>query len=339
MSEYVEEGAELEIAGSLADVFREGTKIVTARGTEDGLVLRIDGRADWPEITADIEAFLGQRRKFFEGGEVSIEWLDRLPTKEQGQELEDLLKRQYGITIVGRRRRELSPREAKAKGLTAVPADTEKKKIPVTIPLFNVAEQGSSKQGSKKPGKQERTQEHLGAVTLDKRTGGAGSGSSREDAFVAETVAAFSDSSLSSPDAHKKYMDRMERILGEDIFYEDDANAKVIFGTLRSGQRIETPFSLIVVGDVNPGADLIAGGDIIIFGSLRGTAHASAYDDESPDRVIIAFNMQPIQLRIGSVISRGSDDAFHGAEIARIEDRRIIVEQYNPRMSLGRKLR
>jgi septum site-determining protein MinC len=88
---------------------------------------------------------------------------------------------------------------------------------------------------------------------------------------------------------------------------------------------------LVVLGDVNPGADLTAGGDIIVFGSLRGTAHASAYDDEARDKVIIALKMQPSQLRIGSVISRGSDDQIASAEIARIDDRKIIVEPYSPR--------
>ena len=137
----------------------------------------------------------------------------------------------------------------------------------------------------------------------------------------------------------KRHASQISKLLGEDLYYDDEANAKVVFGTLRSGQRIETPFSLIVVGDVNPGADLVAGGDIIVFGSLRGTAHASAYDDEAFDRVILALQMQPMQLRIGSVISRGSDEVVKGAEVARIENRRIIVEAYSARVFLNRKLR
>ena len=134
-------------------------------------------------------------------------------------------------------------------------------------------------------------------------------------------------------------MNRMVRGLGEELEFEDDANAKVIYGILRSGQRVETPFSLIVVGDVNPGADLVAGGDIIVIGSLKGTAHAGAYDDEAFDRVIISLQMQPMQLRIGSVISRGSDEVVRGAEIARIDNRRIVVEAFNPRVLFSRKNR
>ena len=150
----------------------------------------------------------------------------------------------------------------------------------------------------------------------------------------------FSSPSSASSISPRRVASQMAKMLGgPDLFYEDDANAKILFGTLRSGQRVETPFSLIVVGDVNPGADLVAGGDIVVLGSLRGTAHASAYDDDSFDRVIIALQMQPMQLRIGSVLSRGSEEVVRGAEIARIENRRIVVEAFNPRMLWGRKTR
>jgi len=130
---------------------------------------------------------------------------------------------------------------------------------------------------------------------------------------------------------------QMAELLGEAALYEEDANARIVYGTLRSGQLIETPFSLVVIGDVNPGADLIAGGDIIVFGNLRGTAHASAYDDRCVDHVIIALSMRPMQLRIGSVISRGSGEKIQGAEVARIDDRRIVVEAFNPRVLMKRK--
>jgi septum site-determining protein MinC len=137
--------------------------------------------------------------------------------------------------------------------------------------------------------------------------------------------------------ASEDYIDRVNNVLGDDSFYDDEANAKVIFGTLRSGQRVETPFSLIIMGDVNPGADIIAGGDIIILGSLRGTAHAAAYDDEGDDKVIFALKMQPMQLRIGTVISRGSSEGGKVPEIARIENKRIVVESFTSRSGLGRK--
>jgi septum site-determining protein MinC len=155
---------------------------------------------------------------------------------------------------------------------------------------------------------------------------------------ASEIIAKLEDNKESNKKmpASGDYLDRVSNVLGDDCFYDDEANAKVIFGTLRSGQRIETPFSLIVVGDVNPGADLIAGGDIIILGNLRGTAHAAAYDD-AEDRVIFALKMQPMQLRIGTIISRGSNECGKTPEIARVENKRIIVESFSSRGSTLKK--
>ncbi len=100
--------------------------------------------------------------------------------------------------------------------------------------------------------------------------------------------------------------------------------------TVRSGQRVVFDGNLVIIGDVNPGAELVAAGDIIVLGRLRGTAHAGAKGDITAQ--IIAFQLQPVQIRIAGVITRApeqdpeSDD--HGPEVARIKDGFIIVERY-----------
>ena len=76
-------------------------------------------------------------------------------------------------------------------------------------------------------------------------------------------------------------------------------------GTLRNGQLIESEASVIVIGDVNPGAKIVAGGDIIVFGALKGTAYAGIYGNESA--FVAALEMDPIQIRIGDVIARSAD--------------------------------
>ena len=100
---------------------------------------------------------------------------------------------------------------------------------------------------------------------------------------------------------------------------------------MRSGQRIESEHSVIVVGDVNSGAEIVAGGDIIVLGTLRGVAHAGAYDETGGGRLIFALNLAPTQLRIGAIISRGSSEGKHGAEVARVEGNLIVVEAYQAR--------
>ncbi len=281
------------------------SRIVSAKGNEDGLVLRIDGRSGWHEIVRDVEAFLSPKKTFFKGGNVSIEWLDRLPTKEQSGGLEELLQDKYSISVIARKKPQVKKgRRGEAQA----------------IPLFNV--DGGA--------------ENVGSRSSKKRVNTVSDAVAEGEMSPGELLE-FAGLTGGAPG--EGYLERMEKILAEDVLYEDDANTKTIFGTVRSGQRVETPFSLIVVGDVNPGSDLVAGGDIIVIGSLRGTAHAAAYEEEATGRVIIALQMRPIQLRIGSVISRGSDDMVDGAEIARIEDRRIVVEGYNSRMNFSRRLR
>lgn len=71
--------------------------------------------------------------------------------------------------------------------------------------------------------------------------------------------------------------------------------------TLRSGRIVRNTGHVIVLGDVNPGAEVIAGGDIVIWGKARGMVHAGAMGDESS--VICALELQPTQLRIASYIS------------------------------------
>ena len=281
--------------------------------------MRIDGKSEWKTVLDDLGSLLGGRRKFFEGGEVSLEWLDRLPTKEQSKELEDFLQVNYSITVNTRPKKTFPVSTGKPAAQRRVRRDTK------TIHLFEEID------GGKSPERPSFIREEEGALRK---------GRIQTDPFFGDDSGITVDPEREeAARVARSYVSRIASYLGEDFCYEDDANAKMYFGTLRSGQRLETPYSLVVVGDVNPGADLIAGGDIIVLGSLRGTAHAGAYEDDAQTRVIVAFHMQPMQLRIGSVISRGSDEVGAGPEIARIDSRRIIVESFNARALASRHQR
>jgi len=103
----------------------------------------------------------------------------------------------------------------------------------------------------------------------------------------------------------------------------------VINRTLRSGQAVQHDGHIIVLGDVNPGAEIIAGGHVIVWGRLRGTVHAGASGD--PNAVVCALRLQPTQLRIGKCIARRPEDETApptGPEIARLVGNRVIVEPW-----------
>ncbi len=95
-------------------------------------------------------------------------------------------------------------------------------------------------------------------------------------------------------------------------------------GTLRGGQALHNLGNLVVVGDVNPGAELVASGDIVVFGALRGVAHAGAQGDRGAR--VIALELNPTQLRIATAIASGETGAKpRGPEHASIVGDRIVV--------------
>jgi septum site-determining protein MinC len=71
--------------------------------------------------------------------------------------------------------------------------------------------------------------------------------------------------------------------------------------TLRSGRTIRSRGHVVVLGDVNSGAEIIAVGDIVVWGKLRGVVHAGAQGDESA--VVCALDLAPTQLRIANLIT------------------------------------
>jgi septum site-determining protein MinC len=73
----------------------------------------------------------------------------------------------------------------------------------------------------------------------------------------------------------------------------------------RSGQVLKVPGDLLLIGDVNPGGTVIAGGNIFIMGTLKGVAHAGYFGNEQA--VITASRMQPAQLRISDYLNRAPD--------------------------------
>ena len=78
------------------------------------------------------------------------------------------------------------------------------------------------------------------------------------------------------------------------------ANLYTHASVLRSGQAIRHEGCVSVIGDVNAGAEIVAAGNIVVFGTVYGMVHAGA--DGNKDAFICALSMQPIQLRIANLI-------------------------------------
>ncbi|MCB8947115.1 MAG: septum site-determining protein MinC [Ardenticatenaceae bacterium] len=98
--------------------------------------------------------------------------------------------------------------------------------------------------------------------------------------------------------------------------------------TLRSGRSIYHEGHVVIIGDVNPGAEIVASGDVIVWGRLRGLVHAGALGDETA--VICALELTPTQLRIADQIAISPDEKRGKAipEQAAIRNGQIVAEMW-----------
>lgn len=106
--------------------------------------------------------------------------------------------------------------------------------------------------------------------------------------------------------------------------------AILLHRTLRSGFSIHFPGHVVVIGDVNPGAEIIAGGNIIVWGRLRGMVHAGA--EGNVNAIVCALDLMPTQLRIANQISMSPKERKKALpEIVRLLNGEVVAEPWNPK--------
>lgn len=118
-----------------------------------------------------------------------------------------------------------------------------------------------------------------------------------------------------------------------DSFFNEfqDRMTKFIHGTLRSGQEIDYEGHVVIVGDVNPGAFIKAGGNIVVMGNLRGVAYAGLDGDRNS--IIVAYKLLASQLKICDIIGRAPDqkeDHYDAPEVVRLVNGELVIEPYLP---------
>lgn len=122
------------------------------------------------------------------------------------------------------------------------------------------------------------------------------------------------------------------RLKMSNFFFKgiEEGPSKFYKGTVRSGQLVSFDGNVVIIGDVNPGGVVEAAGNIIVMGSLRGIVHAGA--DGNREAVIVAFNLQPMQLRIADLITRAPDEKevrnTYIPEMALVKDGVVYIERY-----------
>jgi septum site-determining protein MinC len=122
----------------------------------------------------------------------------------------------------------------------------------------------------------------------------------------------------------------------EEIPFESDLpgdDAILLNQTLRSGQRLHFLGHIVVLGDANPGSEIVAGGHVVVWGRLRGTVHAGATGSE--EATVCALDLMPTQLRIaGHIAVSPKRRGRPRPEIVRVQEGQLIAEPWE---SDGRK--
>lgn len=138
----------------------------------------------------------------------------------------------------------------------------------------------------------------------------------------------------------KKRGEHQERIREQDIgneWHHYRSEALIIAGRVRSGLNIRAKNHLVILGDLNPGAEVYAGGDILVMGSLLGKAAAGQPGNETA--IVMALEFKPTQIQIGGLVAAGmTESGGSRPEFAYVENNEIVVDDYvkgNPFRQLG----
>ena len=97
-------------------------------------------------------------------------------------------------------------------------------------------------------------------------------------------------------------------------------------GSLRSGQRLEEERSIVILGDVNSGAEVIASDNIVVLGTLRGLAHAGAKGNKQA--IIAAGRLDTVQMRIANIVKEFNreEEPLRKLAYAYVDDDKIVIE-------------
>lgn len=312
---------------------------VEIKGQKEGLWIFLDDRIALHEVFSALEEKLASSNNFFQGAEVTIDTGTRLLTNDEKKALRTIVESTHSLQIkeltnIGKpqpRERELEQTGDEAlDGIQEEPVpDTHESPEPSPIePQDNEAEREPEPLPAE-PQDDEAEEEDDHSPSVE-----------REQPPEEERDRELPDSD-EDDDEFMKFLDETFRIpvkghweeketYSSDYLYENEETAFYFRGTVRSGQSLEFPGNIIILGDVNPGAYVVASGDIIVMGRLHGVVHAGAEGEERA--VAIGMNFRPSQLRIAQYIGRPADEGPRTrkkrpqAEKAYIKDGAIVIE-------------
>jgi septum site-determining protein MinC len=285
------------------------------KGSARGLDLLIDGKASFDEVETAITAKLAEAPAFFRGSDVRIR-VDAGPLPAGSLARLDALTTKYELRIVelganGKRKRALSD---------AVPL------VPVQLAAGSAPAAAAAPQAVVQP----EVAAAEAAALVDALTPPVLETAARTSAAdMAPLLDALRSLEASAPAL--AVPDPLEELEPDEDLDEEAQYIKAVVGPIRSGVILEHRGHVVIFGDVNPGAEVRAEGNIIVLGRLRGIAHAGIGSDTG---FILALRLEPQQLRIARMVARAadSDAGSREPELAHITNGGILVERYQGRL-------
>ena len=280
---------------------------IAIKGTRNGLLLTLEPDTPFSALLQALAERLAEAPAFFQGASLSIDTSRRGLLVSERLQLEDLLAHYYmSITPL----EQVTPLPVVPKTITLPLEETtpispipssSSPAFPLASPAFPVTPIVELVQSREMQEDREDRE-------------------NKEDTGEKETQEFFSSqNSLSIRNAQDGRDTRDPRESDDTLF---------VRRTIRSGQAIRHQSSVVILGDVNHGAEIIAGGDIIVWGVLRGMVHAGYPDNQNA--LVCSLSLSPVQLRIAHLLSRPPEgfEAQARPEIASIKDGRIVVETW-----------
>ncbi len=252
------------------------------------------------DACTDVQAQLAERADFYRGSDAVVALGERTPTDDEMIALRDVLAA-YDVRLAG----------------VSGPVQLESVAVAAGIPYLGpTAENAVAPIKRSRPPREIELSESARSLVADfagARADLAKRREAREESAAARAQVAASIAGTGAPGNAMRAA-------------APEATVHYHRGTLRGGQSLQFVGDLVIVGDVNPGAEIAASGDIIVFGALRGVAHAGAQGLESAR--VVALDLDPTQLRIATCIASDAGStrtAARGPEHASIVDGRIVV--------------
>jgi septum site-determining protein MinC len=269
---------------------------IAIKGTRNGLLLTLQPGIPFSDLFSALSARLAESPTFFRGASLTVDTTHRMLRKNERTQIEELLAHyQMSMTCV------------------ETVADARRAGRTITLPLPPT---------DLDPVLEGNLVKEKEAVPPPQPPFPARPAPSTQALYPARTVQLNQTSQINQSPLPQSVPPSPNPALKES----DDT--LFLRRTVRSGQAIHHHSNVVVMGDVNPGAEIVAGGDIMVWGVLRGMVHAGYPENENA--VVSALQLAPVQLRIAHLLSRPPEgfEAQPSPEVASIQQGQIVVETW-----------